>query len=547
MDLEDPARRVDDNADDVVNRAVDTTSALPQRNPRSEADCPELPPSKVEPDDVVNRAVDTPSALGRQDPPSEADCPELPPSRLEPEGEEVSVLAELHHDGDGPPSSLSNRGIPSVTFERDAGKEPDVAAALKLKNNLVWAVGFLELANAGDFAANVWNTIPVPIYAVVLMAIGGTLAGVMSIFALRDARASWRNVQFLRRQRRILREGKKRACCRLELGESGDDGVDKEYQQPEAPGDIDVLLDVCYRELGTELINRFGMDILLGSGAVLIAAGTFMAIDGANPRVWKASNLLSGYIGNAPITAYGLVNSAWAFYIFRMAGHHQAAAARVLQRGRPAMALLRRRVRNVQIYAGINGMATLLGGVGSMITATRWWGYIILLPVIFSSIFCNFWFRRHVGYDRPYLATRSLRMTTDDLVSAMESAAALHHAIRDSPRALLDSLIAPDSASLSTLLNFLVENDLLETFCLRLLRDTHLKAGLPSLLDPCTPELRISVPALLVVPENHQAIIRVAEECFRRDGPEHFKSRERYIAEVLGSHLSLGQVKHECG
>jgi hypothetical protein len=38
----------------------------------------------------------------------------------------------------------------------------------RLKNSLLFGVGLLELANAGDFAANVWNQVPVPHFAMVL-------------------------------------------------------------------------------------------------------------------------------------------------------------------------------------------------------------------------------------------------------------------------------------------------------------------------------------------------------------------------------------------
>jgi hypothetical protein len=38
----------------------------------------------------------------------------------------------------------------------------------RLKNSLLAGVGLLELANAGDFAANVWNEIPVPHFAMAL-------------------------------------------------------------------------------------------------------------------------------------------------------------------------------------------------------------------------------------------------------------------------------------------------------------------------------------------------------------------------------------------
>ncbi|CAM6097644.1 unnamed protein product [Calypogeia fissa] len=81
-----------------------------------------------------------------------------------------------------------------VTFTRRHGRYCP-AKRSKLKNSLLAGVGFLELANCGDFAANVWNQIPVPTYAVVLMATGGTLALAISYFAFKDAILSCCNIR----------------------------------------------------------------------------------------------------------------------------------------------------------------------------------------------------------------------------------------------------------------------------------------------------------------------------------------------------------------
>jgi hypothetical protein len=51
--------------------------------------------------------------------------------------------------------------------------------------------------------------------------------------------------------------------------------------------------------MGTELVDRIGMDIMMGFGAVLVGIGTFMAIAGADRTIFRASNPLSGYNGNA--------------------------------------------------------------------------------------------------------------------------------------------------------------------------------------------------------------------------------------------------------
>jgi hypothetical protein len=48
--------------------------------------------------------------------------------------------------------------------------------------------------------------------------------------------------------------------------------------------------------MGTELVDLIGMDIVMGFGAVLVGIGTCMAIGGANPGVFPASDLMSGYI-----------------------------------------------------------------------------------------------------------------------------------------------------------------------------------------------------------------------------------------------------------
>jgi len=83
-----------------------------------------------------------------------------------------------------------------ITFTRRRGQYHP-ARQYMLKNSLLAGVGYLELANAGDFAANVWNEVPVPLYAVVLMAIGGSLALGISLFAIKDAELCRRNVLVL--------------------------------------------------------------------------------------------------------------------------------------------------------------------------------------------------------------------------------------------------------------------------------------------------------------------------------------------------------------
>ncbi|RDA84067.1 hypothetical protein CP532_0782 [Ophiocordyceps camponoti-leonardi (nom. inval.)] len=360
----------------------------------------------------------------------------------------------------------------------DDGLLYDFPPASRLENNLPWAVGFLELANAGDFAANVWNEVPVPQYAMVLMAFGGTLA-------------------FLR----------------------------------------SALRSVSFRELYNEIINRLAMDILMGAGALLIAAGTFMAMGGGNERVWYASNILSGYLGNTPLALFALVNSSWAGYLAYTAQRHVRAT-----RSSPASALVKRRSRNVQVFCLINGTAAVVGGVGSMLTATRWWAYVLLAPVVVSSIFCNLWWRRRVGYTR----ARTCFSSVEELLSDLEFAAWADVILRKSSSSSrpLSRLMA-DPSSLPEVLRWLRRHHLLPDVCVAAANDPHLRPALVassvSASDKSTSELDLGLPELLALPAAlHPRLLDVADECVGRLGALHFRHRERFLAELLGSYSCVG-------
>ncbi|UKZ55633.1 hypothetical protein TrVGV298_009457 [Trichoderma virens] len=426
-----------------------------------------------------------------------------------------------------PPACEIPESVPPdrVTLIKKTEKGDDyVPQGSKLKNNLYPAVGLLELANAGDFAANVWNQYPVPVYATVFMAVGATFAGVMSIFALLDSRRAWRNLKFLRKQQRELKEARASRVAK---------------SQPTT--DLDTLLSVMYREIGTEGINRWGLNMFMGVGAVLICVGTYLAIAGANDAIFLASNLLSGYVGNAPIALFGTINTCWAFYIFCKAQGHINAASKAIPSTR-ALTLIKRRSRNVQIYASINGTATLVGGAGSMVTATMWWGYVVLIPVILASLFCNFWWRTRAGYTRRDLVPSGLSvMNVDELSTALEFASRAEAKIREQKKTPINGFVS-DPTSLKSVLMFIQENELLEPFCERLVKDEGLRKTIGYSDTPA--EIDIDVPSLLALPiDKHPAFIQIAQDTVRKVGPQHFKYQERYAAELLGTYFVIS--KHE--
>lgn len=271
------------------------------------------------------------------------------------------------------------------------------------RNDLLVSLGFLELANATDFAANVWNQNPPPIISVVFMVVGATAALVIFAFAARDMPKSWRNGRLLRHER-----GKLNAMLgSLQASEM----EDEPRLARRTMKDLRTSINLNTRELGNELLDRFVMGLGLGFGAVTLAAGTYLAIGGANKHIYDASNTLTSYMSNVPATIYGLVNAAWCIYGWRRAQSH----IRAVRHGLPhepwegkvdIAAAIQHREAHVKAHAIINGFSGILGGVGGLMTATAYihpqavWGYLLLIPCVMAAIFANVVWRRKINYDR---------------------------------------------------------------------------------------------------------------------------------------------------
>lgn len=387
----------------------------------------------------------------------------------------------------------------------------------QFKNSLLAGVGYLELANAGDFAANVWNEVPVPNFAAVLMAIGGTLALFMVLVAIQDCRLSWKNVKLLRTERAHLQH----------LRQSNNTDADLNRL-------IDGRLGVQVRELGTEIVDRMIMDVLMGFGSMLVGIGTLMAIGGANPQVYHASNLLSGYIGNGMAAVFGLANAIWSGYLlYRFHMYDAATYAR-----EPSDAIRRRlrtRFRRFQWHAGINGFNGLVAGAASMVTAERWWGYVVLIPCIICLILCNYFWRQKLGYDRQLFECKS--STDMSLISAAEElryVIIMQRSLAESEPFQPQGIVQLDRLEI---LRFIVRESMLETYCESLAHDKttrHLLKELPS--STSSPEqIIVSIETLFGLPTNHLKIIfQHAKKFLQTTGIRIFTHRERYLLELLG-------------
>ncbi|PYH35145.1 uncharacterized protein BO87DRAFT_375916 [Aspergillus neoniger CBS 115656] len=416
------------------------------------------------------------------------------------------------------------------------------------RNSLLAGVGFLELANAADFAANVWNQIPVPKYAMVFMAIGGPIALLITLVAARDFYLSYTNVQLLLKERRYLRELLDSITTTTTRTTTTNTTPQNTNTTTTTHTQAELLLrsrlSVNFRELGTEIVDRILMDALMGFGALLVGTGTIMAIFGANHHVYVASNLLSGYIGNGLAAVFGLVNAIWSGYLvgrFQVCWRScqnitststSTATTRDGNNNNPGDEEdigieevrmyhhpLKLRFRSLQFHALVNGINGLVAGAASMVTATMWYGYVVLVPCIVSLIACNWFWRVRVGYDRPLLSSSttsaSLLSTTGgrggggtatpttttnangggngsggignektdllDLSSATHLHRMLASSTKDSgiqlPRHILNR------TNPSSVMSFLTRNGMFEGFCVWIDHDKSLERGVEDLLD----------------------------------------------------------------
>ena len=282
------------------------------------------------------------------------------------------------------------------------------------KNDLLLSLGLLELANATDFAANAWNVTPPPTISVIFMVLGGSTALLILAFACKDLPRTWRNIVLLRQERRSLRWRQAQLVA----------GPDEVSEGGLTERDILVYSDLNTRELGNEVVDRLAMGLALGFGAFTVGIGTYLAIAGADPRAFLASNILTGYLGNVPAAMYGLSNTAWCVYGWRRAQAHSNAAEVIIPSDSTwtkqvdIVELLRMREGRVKTHAIINGWSGILGGAGSLVTASAYihpravWGYLILIPCIISAVFANLMWRYRINYDR--------RITQPEALNASE-------------------------------------------------------------------------------------------------------------------------------
>ncbi|KAK4499011.1 hypothetical protein PRZ48_009523 [Zasmidium cellare] len=243
------------------------------------------------------------------------------------------------------------------------------------RSSLLLAVGYLDLTNALDFPANVWNNVPIPTYAMVLMGLGGSIALLAISIAIWDMIRCWRNITFLRHER-----------CHL-------------LQNPDKRLLEQAWLSINTRELCWETIDRFLLDFFMGITGLFVGVGTLLALRGDDHTIFLVSNILSGYLGNSFLALYALINSFWSGIMWRRAHANQAAVKRSHLDAELA-GLMKRHAWRHQMYALVNGTTLVVSGVASLVSATMWQGYVVQVPCVLASVFVVHYWRFCLGYDR---------------------------------------------------------------------------------------------------------------------------------------------------
>lgn len=418
--------------------------------------------------------------------------------------------------------------IDALTFIKDKKGRYRPLPEQRLRNNLLASVGFLEFANATDFAANVWNTIPVPKFATALMGLGGAVALSLVPFAVWDARLCWENSKMLIEERILLFR---------EAGVTVDEEKGKLLIARHKG--LDTRLEVNRKELGSELFDRGSMDLLMGISAFLVGIGTIMAIGGANPRVYRASNLLSGYIGNSPSSFWGVCNTAWSIYVFRRAQHHITSGEKQVL-PQEIRDLLRKRVRAVQLHSVLMGTSTMVSAAAGMVTATHWYGYPFLVVCIIIAIFGNWYSRKRLNYDRPLVVHAGhVKMNKELLVQEIEWVASMQASLgtRHTPTIFNKTITKPTNTK--AVIDLTSRCDLFEELCERLLMDASFRSlmGITS-----EASIEISPADVAAIGEEYEpTVIAKAKAVLQEKGRRQLRQKQRYLLEMLGASL----VEHQ--
>lgn len=184
------------------------------------------------------------------------------------------------------------------------------------------------------------------------------------------------------------------------------------------------------------------------------------------------------------------------------------------------------------------GTAGFIVGMASLVSATMWWGYVIMAPCLIVTVYSNVVFRRSVCYDRITIQEMPL-VDLESLLSQLRGILSIRRILTGAGSTSLTHLNAKPMTFASAL-EFILRHGLFVDFCMRLIEDPAL---VTLLFGNATDELIIDSNNLLAMTgESEQRLRDLAMVCIGDVGVNFIsRDHEVFLLDMLGSLLSVKQ------
>ena len=288
----------------------------------------------------------------------------------------------------------------------------DVERRLKDTSTVI----LFELDSYGDIGSTPLFPTPLSPLALTLLPVGGAACLLFGARpALQDVASGLRNLRALRdeKKRLLLRQHAVRAGVRArQAGASGPQAT-RNTPMLDLRRELMTLntrLAICSAEQHSERTDRVISGALVAPGTIITAVGNFVTpgflVAASNSGAALTADLLTGFVGNAPIALYSVVNAAYnarkARIAHRRLHHLQRFCLHEIWHDLhiDVDAMLQRRQQMIRNNAICKSISAIGIGVGGVLTAINPIGYAVLLPFAVGRATCEYLAHKKLGYSR---------------------------------------------------------------------------------------------------------------------------------------------------
>ena len=281
---------------------------------------------------------------------------------------------------------------------------------------------FDETENFGDIGTNLHFGAVLPPSLIALLAVGG---GAVLVFGtLPAAHQVISGVQNLARLR-----GEHQSLVRAQARLNAPAAPGSVHRTAEGLHDarcrVAAQLSLNARDTRSEAVQRTTAGACFAVGSLMTGTGTFLLPGFIAPQIaalgfW--SNLLTGWLGNGFIAAYGFVElglQGWTY--------HQAKIAQkvcddvdlniIWHDSIDVNALVRERLHTIKSQAVLTGVSAMGIGIGGLLTAITLFGYVALIPAALLRMYSSYHEQQYVGYTRRTEGEKHLPLSRAALVN----------------------------------------------------------------------------------------------------------------------------------